>query len=102
MSNILKYEMFIRHAFNVNRGEDPAALADQDYVSVSTGLPKIKAASAYATYICQHKYSEILSEYDENIDKVVDNIFKATTVSEVMAQIDIILKLLDQQDILKP
>ena len=48
--------MFIRHAFNVNRGEDPAALADQDYVSVSTGLPKIKAASAYATYILQPFY----------------------------------------------
>lgn len=57
----LKYEDFVRGAFgNVERGEDPAHLANQDYIRNKNdfALNKAKAAVAYSIAIYNNKFFE--------------------------------------------
>lgn len=57
----LKYEYFVRGAFgNIERGEDPAHLANQDYMRNKNdfALNKAKAAVAYSIAIYNNKFYE--------------------------------------------
>ena len=50
------YELFIRQAFLVDRGEDPAHMAEQGIADYEENINDIKAAVGYSILILANRY----------------------------------------------
>ena len=77
----LMYEFFIRHAFDVERGEDPAGLAEASLIQSEENLHLIKAASAYAACIHRNNLvndSNLASDLAEAMQDDLDDAIKNT------------------------
>ncbi|NMM52137.1 hypothetical protein [Paenibacillus aquistagni] len=92
----LKYEHFVRSAFsfalgnNIERGEDPAELADADKFETST-LHRVKAGTTYSMEIfnihIRDKNKLTDAEY-ELMDQLVIDVLSAETTEEITSSID--------------
>lgn len=89
----LKYEFFIRHAFNVGRGEDPAHLAEAGLYDFSRMLPDVKAATSYAACIYRNRAEKLESGYGEAYNEQIKKILAAESFSEIDEAIDAIKEL---------
>jgi hypothetical protein len=97
----LKYEYFVRRAFGdgtpnamVERGGDPASVADADYFS-SLGrdsLNKIKIGVGYAIAILNHRYTETKALVDPDdynkMEDFLEKILISVSTSEVINVIE--------------
>jgi len=83
----LKYEMFIRNAFElatgkrVERFEDPAAFADTDTFSAGN-LPVVKAATGYAMGIYQNNIKGKVG-ISEACDNLIADVVAATDLKAI-------------------
>lgn len=83
----LGYEHFVRKAFgNVERGGDPAGLAEADIYNssyASTSMNELKIGTGYAIAIYNSNYTETKELRDpddyEKMDKFLDDVLKANT-----------------------
>ena len=98
MDNELRYEHFVRGAFSmslgteVERGQDPANLAEAGLVSLND-LSKVKAGTSYAMYtynsiITNRVNPELTEEANERLDTIVDDVLNASSVELIMGLIN--------------
>lgn len=111
MEKGLMYEMFIRRAFNnVERGADPAGLAEADlYNLINSGdklyalnyLNKVKVGLSYAVSIYNKKYSDfekINSNDIQTMEKFLNDILNATSGLEITGVLDEYMKYQEKWD----
>lgn len=89
----LTYEYFVRNAFgqNIDRGGDPAGLAEADIYNLSNSneyLNKLKIGTGYAISIYNHKYSNLKELRDpddyKKMNQFIDEVIAAKTGQEVV------------------
>jgi len=90
------YEMFLRKAFGVERGEDPAHIADTDVATLASGghaecLNAMKIGIAYAMLCYKSRYTEKKNLKDpEDHDKLNDYIDRVLDAQSSKELFDII------------
>ncbi len=73
------YERFVRHAFHVERSQDPAGLADTSYF-YQENIALIKAAVTYAMAIYQNQ-NTIMEDSDYR--SFINNVLEAEKIEEI-------------------
>lgn len=90
MDTSIRLEIYLRHAFGVDRSEDPARVADQSYLAANSNLDVAKAAIGYATLINIYKYNTHAEELERHLHDIM-NAQSITAIDEHVGQINVIL-----------
>ena len=78
MEEEMIYELFVRHAFNVGRSEDPGRLASADYFN-ERSIGQAKAAVAYAMAVYEAR-----NDLTTDIEPYINRVISARNLSDII------------------
>jgi hypothetical protein len=85
--NGLRYENFVRGAFGnfVERAGDPAQLAEAGLFEITSELPNVQAATAYAMAIYKLEFSH---EVEEQMSRIISEVISTNNSEQVATLIN--------------